>query len=157
MKLTISALIAGSLAMGGVMLAPMALAAAQAVRIGVLGDQSSNFADSGGPGSVNATRMAVEDFGGSVLGRPIEVLVADHQNKVDTGVGIAREWYESKGVSVIVDFASSAIALGVQDIAKKFDKIALYTTASSSDIIGKACSPNGMQWGARRTGRTAPR
>jgi len=156
MKLALKALVAGSLAMGSIMLATIAPAVGQAVRIGVLGDQSSNFADSGGPGSVNATKMAVEDFGGSVLGRPIEVLVADHQNKVDTGVGIAREWYESKGVSVIVDFASSAIALGVQDIARKLDKIALYTTASSSDIIGKACSPNGMQWGAENWSNSAP-
>ena len=155
MKFAVKALIAGSVAMGSVMLAPFAMAA-DPVRIGVLGDQSSNFADSGGPGSVNATKMAVEDFGGSVLGRPIEVLVADHQNKVDTGVGIAREWYETKGVSVIVDFASSAIALGVQDIARKVDKIALYTTASSSDIIGKACSPNGMQWGAENWSNSAP-
>ena len=155
MKFAVKALIAGSVAMGSVMLTPFAMAV-DPVRIGVLGDQSSNFADSGGPGSVNATKMAVEDFGGSVLGRPIEVLVADHQNKVDTGVGIAREWYETKGVSVIVDFASSAIALGVQDIARKLDKVALYTTASSSDLIGKACSPNGMQWGAENWSNSAP-
>jgi branched-chain amino acid transport system substrate-binding protein len=149
------ALLAAKLALGSVLLPPLAVAA-DPVRIGVLGDQSSNFADSGGPGSVTATRMAVEDFGGSILGRPIEVLVADHQNKVDTGVGIAREWYETKGVSVIVDFASSAIALGVQDIARKLDKIAIYSTASSSDIIGKACSPNGLQWGAENWSNSAP-
>jgi branched-chain amino acid transport system substrate-binding protein len=155
MNLAVKMLIAASVTMGSVMLAPLAMAA-DPVRIGVLGDQSSNFADSGGPGSVTATRMAVEDFGGSVLGRPIEVLVADHQNKVDTGIGIAREWYETKGVSAIVDFASSAIALGVQDIARKLDKVAIYSTASSSDIIGKACSPNGMQWGAENWSNSAP-
>ncbi|MCO5091660.1 ABC transporter substrate-binding protein [Bosea sp. (in: a-proteobacteria)] len=155
MKFAMTALVAASVAMGSAMLAPHAMAA-DPVRIGVLGDQSSNFADSGGPGSVLATQMAVEDFGGSVLGRPIEVLVADHQNKVDTGIGIAREWYETKGVSVISDFASSAIALGVQDIARKLDKIAIYTTASSSDLIGKACSPNGQQWGAENWSNSAP-
>jgi branched-chain amino acid transport system substrate-binding protein len=155
MKRAMKALIAATVAMGSLVLTPFAMAA-DPVRIGVLGDQSSNFADSGGPGSVTATKMAVEDFGGSVLGRPIEVLVADHQNKVDTGIGIAREWYETKGVSVIVDFASSAIALGVQDIARKLDKIALYSTASSSDLIGKACSPNGIQWGAENWSNSAP-
>jgi branched-chain amino acid transport system substrate-binding protein len=155
MKLMLRSLIAGSFIMGSAFAATLAMAADDPIRIGVLGDQSSNFADSGGPGSVTATRMAVEDFGGSVLGRPIEVLVADHQNKVDTGIAIAREWYEEKGVDVIVDFASSAIALGVQDIAREFDRIALYTTASSSDIIGKACSPNGQQWGAENWSNSA--
>ena len=155
MRLVLRSLIAGSLLMAGAMGASLAVAADGPIKIGVLGDQSSNFADSGGPGSVTATRMAVEDFGGSVLGRPIEVLVADHQNKVDTGVAIAREWYETEGVNVIVDFASSAIALGVQDIAREFDRIALYTTASSSDIIGKACSPHGPQWGAENWSNSA--
>jgi branched-chain amino acid transport system substrate-binding protein len=155
MKFALKSLIAASVIIGSTLLAPLAMAA-DPVRIGVLGDQSSNFADSGGPGSVTATKMAVEDFGGNVLGRPIEVLVADHQNKVDTGISIAREWYENKGVSVVVDFASSAIALGVQDVARKLDKIALYTTASSSDIIGKACSVNGMQWGAENWSNSAP-
>lgn len=149
-------MLAAAMVLAGAALSPLAQAAGEPVRIGVLGDQSSNFADSGGPGSVTATRMAVEDFGGKVLDRPIEVLVADHQNKADTGIGIAREWYETKGVGVIVDFASSAIALGVQDIARKLDKIALYTTASSSDLIGKACSPNGMQWGAENWSNSAP-
>lgn len=143
------------MAIGSLLFNP-SLSAADPIRIGVLGDQSSNFADSGGPGSVTATMMAVEDFGGKLLGQPIEVLVADHQNKVDTGVSIAREWYENKGVSVIVDFASSAIALGVQDVARKLDKVALYTTASSSDIIGKSCSPNGIQWGAENWSNSAP-
>ena len=152
MKLMLRLLIAGSFI---IVSAVAASAADDGVRIGVLGDQSSNFADSGGPGSVTATRMAVEDFGGSVLGHPIEVLVADHQNKVDTGIAIARGWYEDQGVDVIVDFASSAIALGVQDIARELDKIALYTTASSSDLIGKNCSPNGQQWGAENWSNSA--
>ncbi|WP_197082608.1 ABC transporter substrate-binding protein [Bradyrhizobium sp. LTSP885] len=126
------------------------------MRIGVLGDQSGLYSDNGGPGSVAATKMAVEDFGGKVVGRPIEVLTADHQNKTDIGVGIAREWYESKGVDVIVDFAISSIALAVQDVAKKDNKIAIYTTATSDDLVGKSCSSNGQQWGDENWSNTSP-
>ena len=92
--------------------------------------------------------MAIEDFGGSVLGKPIELLVADHQNKVDVGLDIAREWYDERGVRAIFDITNSGVALAVQDLAKARDKIVIFNSASSSDLTGKACSPNGIQWNA---------
>jgi branched-chain amino acid transport system substrate-binding protein len=88
------------------------------VRIGVLNDQSGIYADLSGQGSVIAARMAVEDFGGTVLGRPIDVIFADHQNKPDVGSAIAARWYDTEGVNAIVDVPVSSVALAVQEIAR---------------------------------------
>src|SRR6201997_3674566 len=82
------------------------------VKIGVLNDQSGLYADLGGPGSVVAARMAVEDFGGTVLGKPVEIVFADHQNKSDVGVAIAREWFGVGNVDMVIGFDHSAVALG---------------------------------------------
>ena len=117
-------------------------------RIGVLNDQSGPYADLSGPGGAESARMAVEDFGGSVLGRPIELLVADHQNKVDVGLAVARQWYDERGVRAIFDITNSGVGLAVQDLAKARDRIVIFDSASSSDLTGKACSPNGIQWNA---------
>src|ERR1700744_2056771 len=84
------------------------------VKIGVLNDQTGLYADLGGPGSVIAARMAAEDFGGQVLGKPIEIDAADHQNKADVGVAIARRWFESEGVDLAIGFDHSAVALAVE-------------------------------------------
>jgi len=84
------------------------------VRIGVLNDQSGLYADLGGPGSVVAARMAVEDFGGAVLGKPVEIVYADHQNKSDVGAAIAREWFEVGKVDMVIGFDHSAVALAVE-------------------------------------------
>src|SRR5471032_2997168 len=84
------------------------------VRIGVLNDQSGLYADLGGPGSVIAARMAVEDFGGTVLGKPIEIVFADHQNKADLGASIARQWFDDGKVDMAIDFDNSAVALAVE-------------------------------------------
>src|ERR1700735_4599076 len=84
-------------------------------RIGVLNDQSGPYADLSGPGGAESARMAVEDFGGSVLGKPIELLVADHQNKVDVGLAVARQWYDARGVRAIFDITNSGVGLAVQD------------------------------------------
>ena len=84
-----------------------------AVRIGVLNDQSGPYADLAGPGSVVAAQMAIDDFGGTVGGKPIKLLVADHQNKADIGLSIARQWYGPDHVDLIIDFTNSAIALAV--------------------------------------------
>ena len=92
-------------------------ASAQGVKIGVLNDQSGVYADFGGKGSVEAAKMAIEDFGGSVLGEKIELINADHQNKVDLATAIARRWYDAEGVDMITDLTSSAVALAVQQIA----------------------------------------
>ncbi len=119
--------------------------AAEPVRIGVLTDFSGNFAAVSGPGSLIATQMAVEDFGGSVLGRPIQILQADHKNRPDLALSIAREWYDS-GVDAIVDIVNSAAALGVQDLAKQRNRIAIVSGAGSVDLTGPRCSPTTFLW-----------
>jgi len=116
------------------------------IKIGVLNDQSGIYADLAGPGSVIAARLAVEDAGGSVLGRPIEVVVADHRGKPDIGAAIARRWYDADGVSAIFDVPVSSIALAVQEIARQKNQIAIFSSASASDILGKSCSPTTFQW-----------
>jgi branched-chain amino acid transport system substrate-binding protein len=115
------------------------------VRIGVLSDMAGPSADSSGPGAVVAVKMAVEDFGGKVLGKPIEVVSADHQNKADVGAGIARGWYD-EGVDVIVDLTNSAVSLAVQDLARQKQRLALHVSPASSDLTGRSCSPFGLHW-----------
>ena len=138
------AAIAGGLAAG---VAGRARAADTApIRIGVLNNQSGPYSAFTGPGSVVAAHMAVEDAGGSVLGRPVEILVADHQNKVDIGTGIARQWCDTEGVGLIVDVAHSAVALGVQSIVRDKNRIAIYTAVGTTQITEQACSPNGFSW-----------
>jgi branched-chain amino acid transport system substrate-binding protein len=117
-----------------------------AVRIGVLNDQSGIYADLSGQGSVVAARMAVEDFGGAVLGRPVEVIFADHQNKPDVGAAIAARWYETERVGAIVDVPVSSVALAVQEVARQHNRIVMFSAAGSSDLTGKLCSPMGTQW-----------
>jgi len=116
--------------------------------LGIMNDQSGPYADLAGPGSVQSLKMAVEDFGGSVLGKKIEVLVADHQNKVDVGLNIAREWFDAKGVEAIFDITNSGVALALVDLAKSRHKLVIFDSASSSDLTGKACSPYTFQWNA---------
>lgn len=115
------------------------------VRIGVLSDMTGPSADSSGPGAVVAVKMAVEDFGGTVLGKRIEVISADHMNKADVGAGIARGWYDS-GVDVIVDLTNSAVSLAVQDLARQKQKLVMHVSPASSDLTGRACSPYGLHW-----------
>ena len=119
---------------------------ASPVRIGVLEDMTGPLSDGAGPGTVVAVRMAVEDFGGSVLGRPVEVVSADHANKPDIASAIARRWYGPDGVSMITGLANSAVALTVQGIAKEVDRISITTASASSDLTGPACSPTGVHW-----------
>ncbi|MGA2943610.1 MAG: ABC transporter substrate-binding protein [Xanthobacteraceae bacterium] len=117
----------------------------QPVKIGVLNDQSGIYADLAGPGSVEAARMAIEDFGGQALGKPVELVAADHQNKADIGASIVRSWYDQDGVDMTVDFSNSSVALAVQAMTKDKQKVTLITAASSA-ITGKACTPNSAQW-----------
>ena len=131
----------------------LALLAAPAVagepfRIGIMNDESGPYADLSGPGAVQALKMAVEDFGGEVRGRKIETLVADHQNKPDIGVAIAREWFDDKQVQAIFDITNSAVGLALVDLAKSRKRLVIFDSASSSDLTGKACSPYTMQWNA---------
>ena len=123
-----------------------ARAGADVVKIGVLNDQTGMNADLSGQGSVIAARMAAEDAGGSVIGKKIEVVFADHQNKADIGSSIATQWYDKDGVDVIADMPFSSVALAVQEIARQRRKIAIYSGPGSSDLTGKACSPYGFHW-----------
>jgi branched-chain amino acid transport system substrate-binding protein len=116
------------------------------VKIGVLNDMSSLYADIGGKGSVLAAQMAVEDFGGKVLDKPIEIISGDHQNKPDIGAGIARQWIDTEHVDTIVDVPTSSVALAVQEVTREKKRIFLMSGPASSDLTGKACSPYGFQW-----------
>ena len=116
------------------------------IKIGVLSDMSSLYADQAGLGSVEAAKMAIEDAGGKIGDRPIEVLSADHQHKTDVATTIVRHWIDVDGVDVIVDMPNSAVALAVQQIVKDKNKVALYSTAATTELTGKQCSPNGVQW-----------
>ncbi len=116
------------------------------VKIGVLTDMSGLYADIGGAGSVQAAKMAIEDFGGKLLGKPIELVSADHQNKPNIGAGIARKWYQADGVDAIVDVPTSSVALAVEGVSKDSKKLVLFTGAGSSDITGKNCSPYAAHW-----------
>ncbi|MGE5270235.1 MAG: ABC transporter substrate-binding protein [Thiohalocapsa sp.] len=116
------------------------------VKIGVLADMSSLYADLGGPGSVEAAKMAVADFGGTVAGKKIEVVSADHQNKPDIGASIARQWFDRDGVDMITDLTTSSVALAVQEVARQKNKTILISGAASSDLTGKACAPTSIHW-----------
>jgi branched-chain amino acid transport system substrate-binding protein len=116
------------------------------VKIGVLNDQSGLYADLGGPGSVVAAKMAVEDFGGTVLGKPIEIVYADHQNKSDVGAAIAREWFEVGKVDMVIGFDHSAVALAVEQLAAEKNRIAIAAAVGSTAFTGKSCTPTEASW-----------
>lgn len=117
-----------------------------AVKIGILHDASGPYKDNQGIGDNVAVNIALEDFGKQVLGKDIEVVYADHQHKPDIAVGIARQWYDVEGVDVVMGLGNSAVALAVQQLTREKDRINISTAASSSELIGKACSPNGFLW-----------
>ncbi|WP_409191464.1 ABC transporter substrate-binding protein [Bradyrhizobium sp. RDM4] len=121
-------------------------ASAQGVKIGILNDQSGVYADYGGKYSVEAARMAIEDFGGEVLGQKIEMVTADHQNKPDLATSIARRWYDADNVDMITELTTSSVALAVQDLSKEKKKIDIVVGAATSSITGSACSPYGFHW-----------
>ena len=116
------------------------------IKIGVLNDQSSLYADLAGQGSVVAARMAVEDFGADRKGMKVEIISADHQNKADVGSGIARQWYDVDKVDVILDVPNSGVALAVNQITRDKGKALLVSGAATADLTGKACSPNTIHW-----------
>jgi branched-chain amino acid transport system substrate-binding protein len=121
-------------------------AAAQGVKIGILNDQSGVYADYGGKASFEAAKMAIEDFGGEVLGQKIEIITADHQNKPDLATSIARRWYEVEGVDMITELTTSSVALAVQELSKEKKKIDIVVGAATSRITGDACTPYGFHW-----------
>ncbi len=116
------------------------------VKLGVLTDMSSLYADATGKGSVAAVEMAVADYGGKVKGKPIQVVVADHQNKPDVGVSIARNWYDNDKVDAILDVPTSSVALPISALTREKKKIHINSGGGSSDITGTACSPNTVHW-----------
>ena len=116
------------------------------VKIGVLTDMSGPASTPTGQGSVTAAQMAVEDFGGKVLGKPISVIVGDHQLKPDVGSAIARRWYDTEQVDLIVDVPVSAVGLAVQSIANEKHKMMITHSTGSADFHGKFCSPYTLQW-----------
>jgi len=130
------------LAISSTLVVPPASAQASnnSVRIGVLTDMTGQFSHEAGEGSVSAIRMAVEDFGGKVLGRPIEVIFADHQNKPDIGAAKAREWYDS-GIDMIAGLINSGVALSVTNVAKDKNKIAIINGSGSSRLTNEGCTP----------------
>jgi branched-chain amino acid transport system substrate-binding protein len=116
------------------------------VVIGVLSDMSGLYADLAGQGSVVAAQMAVDDFGGTVAGLPVEIVSADHQNKPDVGSSIVREWYDTRNVDVVVDTPTSSVALAVSDLTRAKNKVFLASGPGSSDLTGAKCSPNTIHW-----------
>lgn len=121
-------------------------ASAQGVKIGILNDQSGVYADYGGKYSIEAAKMAIEDFGGEVLGQKVEMITADHQNKPDLATSIARRWYDADNVDMITELTTSSVALAVQDLSKEKKKIDIVVGAATSSITGSACSPYGFHW-----------
>ncbi len=116
------------------------------IKIGVLSDMSSLYTDIAGRGSELAARMAVEDFGAAAKGMKVEIVSADHQNKPDVGSQIANQWYDVDKVDVIVDVPTSSVALAINEVTRKKGKAFLVSGAASSDLTGKACSPNTIHW-----------
>jgi branched-chain amino acid transport system substrate-binding protein len=116
------------------------------IKIGVLNDQSSLYADLTGQGSVVAARMAVEDYGAAKKGLKVEILSADHQNKPDVGSAVARQWYDADKVDAIFDVPNSGVALAVNQITRDKGKAFIVSGAATSDLTGKACSPNTIHW-----------
>lgn len=115
------------------------------IKIGVLNDRSGAYADAAGEGSAVAARMAAEEFGNTILGKPVEIVVGDHMSKVDLGSVIVRRWFDTENVDVVADIANSGVGIAVVNLAKERNKIVLNNSASS-DFTGKACSPTAVQW-----------
>ena len=116
------------------------------VRLAVMADMSGVFADQQGPGDVVAARLAIEDFGGKVLGKPIELLDGDMQNKTDVGLTLARKWFDTDKVDVILGLGNSAVAIGVQSIAREKNRITIATSAGTTELTGRACTPVSFHW-----------
>jgi branched-chain amino acid transport system substrate-binding protein len=142
-RAAVGTLVAAPIAMPGIL---RAQGTSKPVRIGLLSDMGGPYRDVGGPGNRVAVEMAVADFGGSVLDRPIEVMQGDDQNKPDVAASLAREWVDNQGVDVLADGAASSSGLAIQQIAREKKRIYLITGPASSDMTGKQCSPYGVHF-----------
>ncbi len=128
------------------MLTGTAVAQNKAVKIGVLDDMSGPYAENTGPGDVLSAKLAIADFGGAVLGKPIELVSADFQSKVDIGVALARRWYDDEGVDLVIGIPNSAIALALNKVAAEKNRIVMPTAAATSELTGKSCAPTSIHW-----------
>ena len=131
------------------------------VKIGVLTDMSGTYSAIGGQGAIEAARLAIEDFGGKVNGKPIELVFADHQNKPDIGSAVARRWIENEGVDVIIDMVTSSVGLAVQQLAGERGVVTINNGSGTTALTGPNCTPTGIHWAydnyamARGTGTEA--
>lgn len=139
-------LLGGAIAAVGGFAAGRALAAEKPLKLGVLNDMSGVFADYQGPGSVVATQLAIDDAHAMAGGRPVEMVFADHQNKPDVGMAIARKWLDTEGVDAIMDVPNSSIALAVAGLVTERNKVFIGAGAGSADLTGVRCSPNIVHW-----------
>jgi branched-chain amino acid transport system substrate-binding protein len=142
-RIIIGGLAATPLAMPGII---RAQSTSRPVKMGLLSDMGGPYRDVGGPGNKVATELAIADFGGSVLDRPIEVLQADDQNKPDVSTSLARQWIDDEAVDVLADGAASSSGLAIQQVCREKKKIYLITSPASSDFTGKQCSPYGIHF-----------
>jgi branched-chain amino acid transport system substrate-binding protein len=142
-RLTLGTLAAAPLAMPGLL---RAQSTSKPVRIGLLSDMGGPYRDVGGPGNRVATELAIQDFGGSVLDRPIEIVQGDVQNKPDVATSLAREWIDNGGVDVLADGAATSSGMAMQQVCREKKRIYLITGPASSDMTGKQCSPYGIHF-----------
>src|SRR3984885_5081625 len=133
-------------ALGTLLAASAAVAGERTIKIGVLGDQSGAYSDLGGPGSVLAAQMAADDYGGKALGKPIQIVSADMQNKPDVASSIARQWFDQDQVDTITDLPVSSVGLAVQQVGKEKRKVLLISAAATAELTGAQCSPYSIQW-----------
>jgi branched-chain amino acid transport system substrate-binding protein len=138
--------LAASLALTAAALITTAAQAQTSVKIGVLSDMSSLYSDVGGPGSIAAAKLAVEDFNPAAHGLTVDIVSADHQNKPDVGANVARQWYDVDHVDMIVDVPNSGVALAVNEVTREKNKVFLVSGAGSSDLTGPKCSSNTIHW-----------
>lgn len=142
-RTVVGGLTTAALAMPGII---RAQSTSKPVRMGLLSDMGGPYRDVGGPGNRLAVEMAVADFGGSVLGRPIEVMQGDDQNKPDVSSALAREWIDAQGVDVLMDGAASSSGLAIQQVCREKKRVYLITGPATSDMTGKQCSPYGIHF-----------
>jgi branched-chain amino acid transport system substrate-binding protein len=137
---------AGALPLAGGLVAPRSARAqaANTIKVGVLTDLSGTFRDLNGPNTIAATRLAIQEFG--QRGFNVEIVTADHQNRPDVGVNLARQWFDRDNVDVVTSLASSAVALAISELAREKNKVAIATSTATSDLTGRACNANTIQW-----------
>ncbi len=139
-------LLAAAVMLAGSSAGALAQISDDVVKIGVLTDMSSLYADATGKGSLTATQMAVEDYGGKVKGKPVEVVSGDHQNKADIGVALARNWFDNEKVDAVFDVPTSSVALAIQQLTREKQRVFINSGGGTSDLTGTACSPFTVHW-----------